>query len=129
MSSPSDSAQEAALAVLEAHIDALNARDEERLAATLHFPHFRMSGPDLKIWETSESYFHDFKARAGKAWARSSFDDIRLLQASSQKVHFDVEVNRYDATGAHIASFRSLWVITLEDGKWAAKFRSSFAMV
>ena len=117
----------AAKGVLAAHIQALNERDEARLAASLHFPHFRLSGADLKTWETPESYFSDFRARAGDAWAWSSFEDIHVQQASAEKVHFDVEVQRFDAGGQRIAVFRSLWVITLENGKWAAKFRSSFA--
>lgn len=122
-----DSHAQAARDVLHAHIEALNAGDEAGLAATLHFPHFRLSGANLKVWQTSESYFDDFRKRAGQGWARSSFDDIRLLQASADKVHFDVEVNRYDQDGRRIAQFRSLWVATSEDGRWAAKFRSSFA--
>lgn len=117
----------AALKVMQEHIDALNARDEARIAATLHFPHNRLSGVDLKCWETADSYFADFKARAGGDWARSRFDDIRVVQASENKVHLDAEINRFDTNDQRIASFRSLWVITLEEGRWAAKFRSSFA--
>jgi len=117
----------AAKDVLELHIEALNARDEERLAATLHFPHFRLSGAELKTWKTPDCYFEDFRERAGNTWARSVFNKIRTLQASSDKVHFDVEVNRYDTEGQVIVTFRSLWVITLEQQRWAAKFRSSFA--
>ena len=125
--STNETAIEAALAVMQAHIDGLNARDEQAIAATLHFPHYRMSGVELKIWQTPDSYFDDFRARAGANWARSSFDDIRVVQASPEKVHLDAEINRFDKQDQKIASFRSLWVLTLEEGRWAAKFRSSFA--
>lgn len=118
---------QAALAVMQAHIAALNARDETVLATTLHFPHFRLSGAALKTWDTPESYFTDFRARAGADWARSQFDDIRVLQTSADKVHLDAEINRFDGAGRRISTFRSLWVITLEQGRWAAKFRSTFA--
>lgn len=114
-------------AVLDAHITALNARNETAIAATLHFPHFRLSGPSLKTWETPDSYFADFRARAGSDWSHSTFEDIRVVDAAADKVHFDLAVVRYDKNGQEIARFRSLWVITCEDGKWAAKFRSSFA--
>ena len=123
-----DSEVTAARAVLAAHITALNARDEAALVSTLHFPHFRLSGADLKTWDNPDQYFADFRARAGAAWARSDVEDVRVLSASSNKVHFDVRVDRYDKAGAVISSFRSLWVITLEGGIWAAKFRSSFAV-
>ena len=118
---------DAALGVMQAHIDALNARDEARIAATLHFPHYRLSGVDLKYWQSPDSYFADFKSRAGGDWAHSRFDDIQVVRASANKVHLDAEINRFNGEDQKIASFRSLWVITLEEGRWATKFRSSFA--
>ena len=117
----------AALAVMQAHIDALNTRNEARIAASLHFPHYRLSGVELKCWQTPDSYFADFKSRAGGDWAHSRFDDIQVVRASENKVHLDAEINRFNGEDQKIASFRSLWVITLEEGRWAAKFRSSFA--
>ena len=117
----------AARAVLQAHIDALNAHDELAIARTLHFPHIRLSGSDLQIWDTSDTYFDDFRARAQSDWARSGVRDVQLSQAADTKVHLDAEITRFDANGALIASFRSLWIITLENGFWAAKLRSSFA--
>lgn len=122
-----DAATAAALAVMQAHIDGLNARDEAAIAATLHFPHFRLSGAILKTWDTAETYFADFRARAGGDWARSEFADIRVLQASPDKVHLDARINRYDRADIVLTTFRSLWVITCEGDRWAAKFRSSFA--
>ena len=118
---------QAALAVMQAHIDALNAHDELGIAATLHFPQCRLSGATLKTWETSAHYFKDFRTRARINWARSEFCDIHVLQASECKVHLDAEINRFDDAGQVISTFRSLWVITLENGRWAAKLRSSFA--
>lgn len=119
--------EQAALAVMQAHITALNARDAEALARTLHFPHFRLSGAVLKTWDGPDRYFADFRARAGGDWARSSFEDIQVLHSAQDKVHLDAEIRRYDQEGQEITRFRSLWVITLQDGRWAAKFRSSFA--
>ena len=122
-----DEAIQAAKSVMSAHIDALNARDEDDLAATLHFPHIRLSQTDLRVWDTPESYFADFRARAGSRWARSSFDDMRVAQTSDTKVHIETTVRRFDGADTEIGSFRSLWVITRENGRWAAKLRSSFA--
>ena len=116
-----------AQAVMAAHIDALNRRDNAAIAATLHFPHLRLSGTKLKIWEDEASYLADFLARAGDGWHRSEFTDMKTLRASDNKVHLDVEVRRYDAQDRLIACFRSLWVMTSEGGRWAAKMRSSFA--
>ena len=114
--------------VMADHITALNAHDEEALAATLHFPHIRLSAAEMKLWPTAESYFVDFQSRAGGAWHHSAFHDIKLLAESDNKVHFDAEIIRYNAQDEVISRFRSLWVITCENGHWAAKLRSSFAV-
>lgn len=123
----SGAAEKAARAVLDAHIAALNAHEEAALAETLHFPHQRLSGVDLKTWDTPVSYFQDFRARAGESWARSAFEDIRALAASDDKVHFQLRVERFDPAGQRIAAFPSFWIITREKGRWAVRFRSSFA--
>lgn len=122
-----DRAVAAAKAVMQAHITALNSRDQAAVAATLHFPHVRLSGTTLKIWDSEDTYFADFLARAGGDWHHSAFADIRMLRAAADKVHLDAEIRRFAADGSLITSFRSLWVITCEAGRWAAKMRSSFA--
>ena len=124
---PEDEAVTAALAVLDAHIAALNSREQTAVVATLHFPHIRLSGSALKIWETKDSYFADFLARAGGEWHHSAFANIRLLRASGSKVHLDAEIRCFTVGDRLITSFRSLWVITDEGGRWAAKMRSTFA--
>jgi len=123
----SDAEIQSALDVMDAHITALNARDEEGVAATLHFPHFRLVGADLQVWETPDHYFDDFRIRAGRDWFRSEFQDIKVLSASPDKIHLDARVVRFNADGEVISDFRSLWIISREQGSWAAKFRSSFA--
>lgn len=117
----------AALGVLDRHIAALNARDAAALAGTLHFPHYRLSGSGMSIWETPERYFDDFRARAGGDWHHSAWDFRNLIEASHDKVHLDVQFTRFRADGSPIASYRSIWVITRIDGRWAAQLRSSFA--
>ena len=117
----------AANQVMAAHIAALNSHDQDGIAATLHFPHVRLSGTALKIWHNKDSYFADFLARAGDDWHRSSFEDIRLVRAAPDKVHLDAEIRRFASDDSLITSFRSLWVITHENGHWAARMRSSFA--
>lgn len=117
----------AARSVLEAHIEALNSGDERALLQTLHFPHYRLSEKALKIWETPDAYFDDFKERAGSSWGFTRLGEVIALRASGKKVHFDVEIKRYDREGQPLTLFHSLWVFTEVSGRWAAAFRSSFA--
>jgi hypothetical protein len=118
---------EAALGVLDRHMAALNTRDAPALAGTLHFPHYRLSGGGMRIWETPERYFDDFRARAGGDWHHSAWDFRNLIAASPDKAHLDVQFTRFRADGSAIASYRSIWVVARIDGRWAAQLRSSFA--
>jgi len=118
---------EAAKGVMHAHIRALNAGDEAALAATLHFPHYRLSGGRLRTWEGPETYLADFHARAGDGWHHSAWDALDVIAAEPSKVHLDVRFTRYREDGSVLGRFRSLWVIARIDGVWAAQLRSSFA--
>ncbi len=123
-----DIAIDAAKSVLHEHIEALNSQDEKAIARTLHFPHYRITPGGTRIWPTSESYFSDFKLRAGSEWNKSAFKDVTVVRASSDKVHIDTLVERYRGDGSLLESFYSLWVITYENDRWAASLRSSFAL-
>ena len=105
-----------ALQLMQTHINALNERDASLLQKTLHFPHHRLSGTTWKTWETPERYFEDFLKRAGDNWKRSTFEDIRVVDSSENKVHLDAEIRRYDSNDILISQFRSLWVIVEIDG-------------
>ena len=124
---PSQKAVTAALKVMERRLSALNEQNPTTLAATLHFPHFRLVGTSFKIWETADTYFDDFKARAGKHWAYTKLASITPISASGNKVHLDVQMNRFDAQDQLSADFKSVWVITEINGRWAAQLRSSVA--
>ena len=120
-------AVKAARKVMNRHIEALNSLDEDGLASTLHFPHYRLVGAKLDCWQSKETYLIDFRVRAGDNWARSVWKSIKVEQSSQEKVHLLAHIVRYDNNNNTIAEFNSLWVITAIEGKWAAQFRSSFA--
>ena len=122
-----DRAVEAATAVLERHFAALNAGDAAALADTLHFPHYRLAGVRMQVWESAENYLADFHARAGGEWHHSEWDFHEPFAWSEDKVHFDVRFTRYRADGSVLGVYRSLWVVSRIGGRWAAQLRSTFA--
>ena len=127
MTSDTLSSTEAALAVMSAHLEALNARDETALAATLHFPHFRLAGTTMKIWPDATQYLADFFARAGDSWSYTRWGSLEVISSASDKVHIRARVDRFRADDSLLSRFESLWVISRIDGVWAAQLRSSFA--
>jgi hypothetical protein len=106
---------------------ALNASDEPALLATLHFPHYRLAGGNMRLWDQPGAYLGDFLARAGADWHHSQWDFRRVIAAGPAKVHLDVQFTRYRANNSVIGSFRSLWIVTEHRGRWAVAARSSFA--
>jgi hypothetical protein len=125
---PDAAAVDAAMAVLDRLMDALNARDQAALAATMHFPHHRLAGGVWTVWQRPEDYtIEGFLARAGDGWARSAWDFRRVVAAGPEKVHLDVQFSRFRGDGSVIGSFRSLWIVARLDGVWGVQGRSSFA--
>ena len=124
---PDEAAVGAALAVLDRFMAALNAGDEPALLVTLHFPHYRLAGGSMRVWGRPGDYLGDFLARAGADWHHSEWDFRRVIAAGAAKVHLDVQFTRYRADKSVIGSFRSLWIATKKDGRWAMAARSSFA--
>jgi len=124
---PDEAAVGAALAVLDRFMAALNAGNEPALLATLHFPHYRLAGGRMRVWDQSGAYLGDFLGRAGADWHHSEWDFRKVIAAGAAKVHLDVQFTRYRADNSVIGSFRSLWIVTEDRGRWAVAARSSFA--
>ena len=116
----------ATMGVLDRHLTALSG-DAAALAQTLHFPHYRLAGGRMQIWERPETYLQDFYARAGDGWHHSAWDFRNPLGAGSDKVHLDVQFSRYRADSSLLGRYRSIWVVSRIDRRWAAQLRSSFA--
>jgi hypothetical protein len=124
---PDEAAAGAALAVLDRFMAALNVGNEPALLATLHFPHYRLAGGRMRVWDQPGAYLGDFLARAGADWHHSEWDFRKVIAAGAAKVHLDVQFTRYRADNSVIGAFRSLWIVTQDDGRWAVAARSSFA--
>ena len=89
---PDQTAVAAGLAVLDRFMAALNARDQTALLASMHFPHYRLAGVTMRVWEQPDaSYFAGFLARAGDGWDHTHWDFRRVIVAGPEKVHFDVQ--------------------------------------
>ena len=115
------------LAVLDRFMAALNSGDEPALLATLHFPHYRLAGGSMRVWDQPSAYFGDFLARAGADWHHSEWDFRNVIAAGVDKVHLDVQFTRYRIDNSIIGSYRSSWIVTESGGRWAVAARSSFA--
>jgi hypothetical protein len=118
-----------ARAPIEAFFKAFNARDNEALKKTLHYPHVRINETGgVNVWRDASEAGTNFDGLTrSEGWARSSLDSVTMRQHDDVKVHFEVVFSRYKADGSKYATYQSLWVSTKKDGTWGIQARSSFA--
>lgn len=125
----SSSREAAARAPIDAFFKAFNARDNEALKRTLHYPHVRINEQGrVNTWPTAADAATNFDALTrSEGWARSSLDSVTMRANDAVKVHFEVVFSRYKADGTKYATYQSLWIVTFQDGGWGVQARSSFA--
>ncbi len=117
----------AAMGVLDAFMAAFNARDSEAFEATFNFPSIRLASNRLV---TLEKGFHqpaNFEVGAFEGWDHSEWERREIIHAGADKVHIDTRFTRYRKDGSIIGGFDSIYIVTLQDGHWGVKIRSSFA--
>lgn len=122
--------------LLDEFMDAFNKADPVAFAAPINYPHIRIAGPKVVVWNTAEEYIRDNPRESMvakdtdtkfKGWKTSRWDWRRLIQYSDQTMHFTVSFGRLDGAGNVIATFESLYILTNKDGRWGIQARSSFA--
>lgn len=116
------------MAVLDTYMETFNSRDVDAWEATFHFPHYRLASGRMNVLDgPGEQSPALFAALARTGWDHSGWGSREIIQLSDSKVHVATTFIRYRADGSVLSSFDSLYIVTLEDGRWGVKFRSSFA--
>ena len=117
------------MVVLDAFMAAFSARDVEAVRATFHFPHARFHDGKVTLFINADDFSMGFFLASADAreWARSVWDERRVIHAGPDKVHFDTQFSRLRADGSVIATYRSIYIVTRIDGRWGIQGRSSFA--
>jgi hypothetical protein len=123
------SPETAARKAMNEFMDAFNAKDPVRWAATLNYPHVRLASNQVRVYNSAGEFAKesvDYAKRLAP-WDHSRWESMKVIQSGAEKVHFAVTFVRYDAAGKVIGKFPSLYVVTLKDGHWGVQARSSFA--
>ena len=86
------------LDAMDAHVAALNARDDEALFRTMHTPHVRISTAGIAIYPTLDdlrrSYRQEFSERAGADWGHTVFESKDVIHSSENKAHVFLQFTR-----------------------------------
>ncbi|MGE0416369.1 MAG: hypothetical protein AB7O80_06160 [Acetobacteraceae bacterium] len=119
-----------ARAAMDGFMAAFNAEDAEAIRTRwFHFPHVRLHSGKVTVMPTPADFHNLVWTRTGQSaeWARTAWDYVEPIDAGPDKVHFRVSFTRFRADGSAIGSYRSLYVVTRLDGRWAIQARSSWA--
>ena len=120
----------AARLVMDDFMTAFNAKDESRWADTLLFPHIRVAAGGVVIVPDKATFVAqtDLQQFAiDNNWAYSRWDNIEVIQAGSDKVHFQVTFSRFNPQGERYVTYDSLYIVQRVDDRWGIRARSSFA--
>ncbi len=118
--------------VLDEYMEAFNTGDVHKWSAILHYPHVRIAGDRVRVWETREAFAkdNDMSRLAEKInWGYNKWDWRHLVQFGPAKMHYVLQLSRYTVNDVFISSFESLYIITRIGERWAVQGRSSYGGV
>ena len=118
-----------ALATLDRFMTAFNDQDIDAWAETLNYPHVRFASGTVTTYDSSDA-FKDrliFPALAATGWHHSLWTKRTITLSSDKKVHIDTEFERRNADDQSIGRYRSLYIVTEQNGRWGIQARSSLA--
>ena len=118
-------AEQAALAAVEAFIEAWNEGDIEAVRATLNYPHVSLFPGHVEVRATPEDFESPFeRLRELQAWHRSTLDRADVIWSHDDKVYVDAHWSRYLQDGSHYLSGNIVYIVTKVDGHWGIQFRA-----
>ena len=125
-----DAAIGGAREALDGFMAAFNTQDADAIRTRwFHFPHVRFHSGRVTVMQRPDDYHNLLWSRTGQSvgWARTAWDYQDVIDAGPEKVHFRVRFTRYRDDGSAIGSYRSLYIVTWQDGRWGIQGRSTWA--
>lgn len=119
-----DDAERQARAALFEFLDAWNTGDIDNVRQMLNYPHVTHGPNGLIIANDAEAFVQDFDLLRSQGWGSSSFDAVRIYQASPNKVNMGVDFSRLNAEGDVYSRGVVFYVFTDQDGKWGMQYRA-----
>lgn len=115
--------------VLDEYMEAFNSGSVHRWASALHYPHVRLAGDRVMIWNNPTEFTQDndvVKMRKKIHWGYNKIEKRQLVQFDPGKMHYIVKIGRYTDEGKLIVAFESLYVLTRVGVRWGVQCRSSY---
>ena len=121
---PAQESEMEARAALDRFLEAWNSADNNIIRKTVNYPYITHAPFGMVIANEPEQFNTDFDGLKKQGWAGSTFDKITPGQSSDQKVNFEVEYSRLNATGEVISRGYMFYVVTKNEGRWGMQYRA-----
>ena len=120
---------EQAMQVLDSFMYSFNARDMEGWSDTLNYPHVRLAGGNVSVWETKEDYsaMQVFDRLEATGCDHSDWVSREVVLVSENKVHISTVFQRFNKENKQMKKYQSLYIVTNNEGHWGVQARSSLA--
>lgn len=123
---------EAAVAAVNAYIDAFNQLDIDGMSAAFNFPHVRLAKGRFYTFESAVQFSRQSErlaeSLAAEGWHHTVVEAAEVIHEGEDKVHVAMTVTRRNAAGETYNRFNTLWIATLVEGHWGIQFRSSYLL-
>jgi hypothetical protein len=117
----------AALKAVTAFFDAWNAHDQDRLAATLHYPHVRVADGTVETWRTAAEYLAGPEPGRQRTWFKTRVDESLVAQVTATGANITVRFSRLGRDGTVLSSDSGVFLAVVRDGVWKIQARSTLA--
>ena len=126
--SPKERVHTECMRVLDAFMAALNACDAAAMDRAMHFPHVRIAGGAVTVYEQPGSNPMDLfqRLKTEDDWKWSRWEKRELVQFNEKKAHYAVSYTRFRSDGSVLGLYESLYVLTKDATGWGIQARSSF---
>ena len=112
---------------LDRFIETFNSRNAGAWAASLSYPHVRVSpSPRTATFSPTEQDYAagvSYEAPGAMGWHHSAWDEKHILAVSPTKIHASAQWCRYDGAGDRILPNNVAYVITEVAGRWGIQAR------
>ncbi len=115
----------AAVKAVTAYFDAWNAHDQDRLAASLHYPHVRVADGMVEIWRSSAEYLAGPEPGRQRTWFKTRVDQSLVAQVTATGVNLTVRFSRLGRDGTVLSTDSGVFLAVVRDGVWKIQARST----
>ena len=99
-------------------LDDFNSGDPELFKSHFHFPHTKISTPNIEWIDDSKESLIDYEKLRQTGWVESISNEIEVMYATKDKGLVRLNFSRIDKDGNVILTTDSIYTLTKIEGKW-----------